>query len=318
MGDSVDASISRLEDLRDVLINKSGAEELAPRFRALFNLKAVGSEADNEEEKNKAIEYIAEAFKDSSELLKHEVAYVLGQTNNMASVSFLRAVLQDKNQEVIVRHEAAEALGALNDASSLDLLEEYYQNDPSIDIRQTCELSIARIKWQNSEKAKGETIEKSMYDSIDPAPPLPKDSVSDVVKLQEMLNDQDSSLFNRYRAMFRLRELGTDDACKALETGFNDPSALFRHEIAYVLGQLCNPLTVDTLIKVVRNSNEDGMVRHEATEALGSIATDKCLPVLKAYLNDREQIVKDSAVVALDMYEYENSNDFEYATVQAT
>lgn len=115
--------------------------------------------------------------------------------------------------------------------------------------------------------------------------------------------------------MFRLRDIGTDEACLALASGFEDTSALFKHEIAYVFGQLCNPVTVPSLIKVLKDETEAGMVRHEAAEALGSIATDECLPVLRSFLNDQEQVVRDSAIVALDMYEYENSNELEYATV---
>ena len=45
------------------------------------------------------------------------------------------------------------------------------------------------------------------------------------------------------------------------------------------------------------------MVRHEAAEALGSIATDEVLPVLKEWATrqDSPQVVKESCVVALDM-----------------
>lgn len=47
------------------------------------------------------------------------------------------------------------------------------------------------------------------------------------------------------------------------------------------------------------------MVRHEAAEALGSIATPEVLEVLESYRQDQEQVVRESCVVALDMYEYE-------------
>ena len=83
-----------------------------------------------------------------------------------------------------------------------------------------------------------------------------------------------------------------------------------------MFGQLCNPVTVPSLIKVLKDESEAGMVRHEAAEALGSIATDECLPVLQSFMNDKEDVVRDSAVVALDMYEYENSNEMEYATIK--
>lgn len=305
----INIDTASLEQLRDVLVNKTGDIALAIRFRALFNLKNIGANSSSTtEDSHKAIDYIAESFADDSELLKHEVAYVLGQIKSLYAAPHLRAVLKDENQQVMVRHEAAEAIGAIGDKESLPMLEDYFQNDPQIEIRQTCELAIERIKWEHSEKPKQENLKESMYSSIDPAPPLAQEDVK-IEKLKNILNDQEKPLFERYRAMFRLRELGTDEACLALASGFDDPSALFKHEIAYVFGQLCNPVTVPSLIKVLKSEDEAAMVRHEAAEALGSIATDECLPVLQSFLNDKDVVVRDSAVVALDMYEYENSTE---------
>ncbi|EMG50553.1 LIA1 Deoxyhypusine hydroxylase [Candida maltosa Xu316] len=314
--EAFDADNATLEQLRDVLINKNGDAKLSNRYRALFNLKSIGTEDQDRERAHVAIKYIAECFKDDSELLKHEVAYVLGQTHDLYAAPFLREVLESKDQQVMVRHEAAEALGALGDKESLPLLTEYLENDPSIEIRQTCELAIDRIHWENSDKAKTEVLEKNIFSSVDPAPPLATNTSTDKVeKLQVILNDQEAPLFERYRAMFRLRDLGTDEACLALASGFDDPSALFKHEIAYVFGQLSNPVTVPSLIRMLKDETQAGMVRHEAAEALGSIATEEVLAVLQEVSKDKEPVVRESAIVALDMYEYENSNEFEYATV---
>lgn len=298
-----------LEELRDTLVNKSGSVELGMRFRALFDLKHIGSEWETKpEDAKKAVEYIAESFKDHSELLKHEVAYVLGQTKNMNSAPILREVLKDEQgQQCMVRHEAAEALGALADVGSMSLLKYYYENDPLLEIRQTCELAIEKINYENSESAKNENLQKSAFTSIDPAPPLALENNFDLEKLTRILNDQAEPLFIRYRAMFRLRDIATDEACLALATGFSDPSALFKHEIAYVFGQLSNPVTVPALVEVLKRGSEAPMVRHEAAEALGSIASDEVLPVLKDFAKDQDEVVRDSAIVALDMYEYENS-----------
>lgn len=54
-------------------------------------------------------------------------------------------------------------------------------------------------------------------------------------------------------------------------------------------------------------------VRHEAAEALGSIADDETIAMLKTYAKDFEPIVADSCIVALDMIEFEKSGQFEYA-----
>jgi len=302
-----------LSELRATLLNESGKVDLADRFRALFHLNTLGKEGEN-----RAIDIINEGFKDPSELLKHEMAYVLGQTRQEYAIKPLIGVLNDNNQQAMVRHEAAEALGAIGNKQAVEVLQHYLKEDPLEVVRQTCELAIARIEWENSEAAKNERIAESMFSSIDPAPPLAQEQRENIERLTEKLNDQKLPLFERYRAMFRLRDVGTTEAVEALVTGFEDPSALFRHEIAYVMGQLCDPASVPALVKVLQNSSEEGMVRHEAAEALGSIATEDVLPILKDCMADNEDVVRQSAMVALDMYEYENSNELEYAAPRTT
>ena len=68
------------------------------------------------------------------------------------------------------------------------------------------------------------------------------------------------------------------NACLALLLAFlqgsyfilEGDSALFRHEVAYVLGQMQQPSAIPHLSEVLANSKEHDMVRHEAAEALGS------------------------------------------------
>jgi len=58
------------------------------------------------------------------------------------------------------------------------------------------------------------------------------------------------------------------------------------------------------------------MVRHEAAEALGSLGDeDGVEDVLRKFLDDPEQVVRESIVVALDMAEFEKNGEIEYATV---
>lgn len=97
--------------------------------------------------------------------------------------------------------------------------------------------------------------------------------------------------------------------CKGLKC----KSALFRHEVAYVLGQTQNPCGVDQLINNLQDKSENVMVRHECAEALGAIATDRCIKVLNKFKSDQERAVKESCVVALDISEFENSEQFQYA-----
>ena len=67
---------------------------------------------------------------------------------------------------------------------------------------------------------------------------------------------------------------------------------------------------------VLMDKSEDAMVRHEAAEALGSIAAPDCLKLLEDYCQDPESIVADSCIVALDMLHHEASNDWQYALTE--
>lgn len=48
-------------------------------------------------------------------------------------------------------------------------------------------------------------------------------------------------------------------------------SVLFRHEVAYVLGQIQNPVALPSLRESLSRQEEHSMVRHEAAEALGNL-----------------------------------------------
>lgn len=156
-------------------------------------------------------------------------------------------------------------------------------------------------------------IDLSIFESIDPAPPLPADPKitlnEELSKLKKELIDQSLPLFYRYRVMFRLRNIGTDAAINALTHGFKDPSALFRHEIAYVFGQLCSPHAIPCLTNVLCNTTEEAMVRHEAAEALGSIGAPNVFPILEMFLKDKERVIRESCIVATGLCEYEKNNE---------
>jgi len=295
-------------ELRRILAEETSS--LALRFRALFSLKHLAAQGNTS-----AIDAIAAAFSSESALLKHELAYCLGQSKQDYAAVPLQRVLSDEAEDPMVRHEAGEALGALGHVASLELLRKHVQ-DKEVVVAQTCELAIARIEWVTSEAAKNEELQQSVFASIDPAPPLPGTQKEvDVKKLEHQLNDQALPLFQRYRAMFRLRDIATPEAIDALAAGLDDPSALFRHEIAFVFGQLSDPYSIPALLKAAGNKNEASMVRHEAVEALGSIADERVEEFLKEYAKDNERVVRESAEVALDMAEFERSGQLEYAYI---
>ncbi|PYI25045.1 Deoxyhypusine hydroxylase [Aspergillus indologenus CBS 114.80] len=309
--------------LRKVLTSES--EPLARRFRALFSLKYLACLQPPTEKTLPAIQAIAAGFSSKSALLKHELAYCLGQTRNPDAVSYLQQVLKDTEEDAMCRHEAAEALGALGYEDSLEILKSLRDNEKELDvIRETCDIAVDRIIWENSEERKAEKLKPSDFTSIDPAPPLPMATEQpSIPELEKTLLDTKIPLFQRYRAMFALRDLASPpdlptavEAVDALAKGLKDPSALFRHEVAFVFGQLCHPASVPCLTECLSDQAEMGMVRHEAAEALGSLGdVEGVEDTLKKFLNDPEQVVRDSIIVALDMAEFEKSGEVEYALV---
>ena len=134
---------------------------LSQRYRALFGLKHHACVQPPTENTVPAVEAIAAGFSTSSALLKHEVAYCLGQTGNLATAPYLRDVLQNFKEDPMVRHESAEALGALGDTGSLDLLKAR-RDDPKeeVVVKETCEIADARIEWEASEESKAESLKQ--------------------------------------------------------------------------------------------------------------------------------------------------------------
>ncbi|CAO2641280.1 Deoxyhypusine hydroxylase [Lemmus lemmus] len=274
-------------------------EPLQARFRALFTLRGLGGPH--------AIAWISRAFKDSSALLKHELAYCLGQMQDSRAIPVLVDVLRDTSQEPMVRHEAGEALGAIGNPEVLDLLRQY-STDPVVEVAETCQLAVGRLEWLQQHP--GEAGSAGPYLSVDPTPPAAE---QDVGRLREALLDEARPLFERYRAMFALRNVGGEEAALALAEGLRCGSALFRHEVGYVLGQLQHEAAVGELAATLARTNESAMVRHECAEALGAIARPACLAALREHITDPERVVRESCEVALDMYEHERGLDFQYA-----
>lgn len=150
------ASVGIVEGLKSQLCNESSP--LALRFRALFSLKHLAKEYDGSAA-DEAVLAIAAAFDSPSALLKHELAYCLGQSRKAAATNPLRRVLENLEEDPMCRHEAAEGLAALGDVNSLPLLRYFRDREgEAVVVRETCEIAIDRIEWQQSEQSKKEKL----------------------------------------------------------------------------------------------------------------------------------------------------------------
>ena len=145
--------------------------------------------------------------------------------------------------------QAAEALGAIGSTDSTPILEKYCQ-DPVPEVAETCQVAVDStdndVKVRNCSPSPGIRWTQEHrdalcqdglpYASVDPAPP--EDASLSVEALRAQLLDTNTSTFKRYKALFALRNKGGNEAALAIADALNDSSALFRHEVAYVLGQM--------------------------------------------------------------------------------
>lgn len=255
-----------------------------------------------------------------SVLLQHEMAYNVGQSGQAdAAVPGLSRIVRDRTRyDLVTRHEAAESLGALGSLQAEALLIEF--SDPAVEsevaIRESCALALARVRMAASKGAAAlQPPADCPFVSIDPSPAFNEYTTADGQSVPRTLSElatillDDSGvtrLFDRYMAMFSLRNIGSEAAVHLLGRALleDKASALFRHEVAFVLGQLEAPCSQPALVAALKNESEAAMVRHEAAEALGAIADPMTLPVLAQYASHSEPLVRDSCVVALEMHRY--------------
>lgn len=287
---------------------KSEETPIEIRMRLLFEARHIGGDA--------AVNALIGGLESStSVLLRHEIAYVLGQLGIHSDVAIgtLKQLLKDDREDAMVRHEAAEGLAALGVISALPLVAEYL-NDSCVPLRETCILAHKSLesRLEHGPAAKNE------FNTVDPTgageyvssttgaaraalgisrahlsrhsltfncnepvssdvyelKPSEKQSMSED-ELGALMKNDEASLWDRYEALFMLRNLKTDKStrliCEAMEYCENG-SEVFRHEAAFVLGQIQEVASVPALIKALGTSAEHGMVRHEAALALGSVA----------------------------------------------
>lgn len=82
---------------------------------------------------------------------------------------------------------------------------------------ETCQLAVRRLEWLQQHSGE---LAAGPYLSVDPAPPAEE---RDLGRLRAALLDEALPLFDRYRAMFALRDAGGKEAALALAEGEEGP-----------------------------------------------------------------------------------------------
>jgi len=231
-------------------------------------------------------------------LLRHEIAYILGQLGDKDCIHVLSSILQDEAECTIVRHECAEALGMINNNECKSILEKYQYNE-LLEIQQTCQVALHYMNHQHKNN-------NTKYNCKDVAMPLSNECT--IRELGDFLQNPTNPIYTRYQALFSLRDKGNSECIHILGKVliYDTSSNLLKHEIAYVLGQLQHFDGIEYLEISLRNVKECNMVRHESAEALGNMVEgrDDVKKVLREYLKDEDQVVRESCELVLDEKDY--------------
>jgi hypothetical protein len=161
-------NISTLQ-LGDILLDS--ASPLEQRYRAMFSLRNRGG--------MEAVQQLCRTLlhDTSSPLLRHEVAFVLGQLQHVSSIDALETSLSRLNEHTMVRHESAEALGAIEGtAQEWQRIEEIllkYQHDPDPAVAESCIVALDAADYFGTvtvtrvEEEKGEEVNNTNIDGAD-------------------------------------------------------------------------------------------------------------------------------------------------------
>jgi len=87
---------------------------------------------------------------------------------------------------------------------------------------------------------------------------------NNILAIGRVLNDSTRPMKERFRALFTLKNIGGATAIDQIHTCFKDQSALLKHELAYCLGQMQDPIAINILVNVLEDVSQEPMVRHEA------------------------------------------------------
>jgi deoxyhypusine monooxygenase len=111
-------------------------------------------------------------------------------------------------------------------------------------------------------------------------------------------------LLLRVHSVCMLEHIGNEEMveplCRVLG---EDSSPLTRHEAAFTLGQLGYRSAVPALVKAMLH-DASPIVRHESAVALSSIGDHAIVPQLKKAIEDKDEDVRNSALIAFEYLNY--------------
>lgn len=322
-------SLIPIKDCELILQNPN--KSVKEKYDVLYHLRTHANE-ESAEALRRSYSFL------NSDLLQHEIMFILGQIKQDCSLEYLTGVLCDEKESPVVRHEAGEALSNFFKYKEqvFSVLSKFKDHPESL-IRSTAQIALKKLEYPSIREKYG----KFIPGSIEPGAPFDEselmlflqekgyikegeffiwpmilevssESVDSMVEssakpIDRMLFDDNLHEFYKYRLMYFLRNkmdlIGTVLLTRLMEKDrWHKSSPLLRHEVAYIFGQLGallkNPYTEDVLTKLIADQDEYPIVRHEAILAYADVFGET-EHIIKLR-DDPEQIVSESAQIILD------------------
>lgn len=291
--------------LRQILA--SPTETVENKYQALFQLRSIPTE--------EACLALRESYPHlgSSDFLKHDVMYILGQNRFPSSLDFLLKALHDESESAVVRHEAAEALSNFPEFRDRLIPElRKHWDSPVSELRSTVRLSVPKLEQYDPSS---NNFNKFMKGTIEPAEPFSHAQLTQylasVGKTEEdllgIMVDPSVDEYIRYRVMYFLRDKNDLESAKTvarvlLKAHRTSTTPLQRHEVCFVMGQFDQKANDPEIRKIlgdnITDSSEADIVRHEAILAYSQIWGNDALIV--AQKQDANQLVNESATVVMN------------------
>jgi deoxyhypusine monooxygenase len=285
----------------------SPTESLDNKYQALFNLRSIPSE--------ESCAALRESYPHlgSSDFLKHDVMYILGQNQFPSSIDFLIKSMNDESESAVVRHEAAEALANFSDFKDKTIPElKKHWDSPVSELRSTVRLAIPKLEQFNPAS---NLFNKFMKGTIEPAEPFSAAQLAEYLAsigkteddLLDILVSPAVEEYIRYRVMYYLRDKADLQSAKTVARVLKkqyrtSTSPLMRHEVCFVMGQFNDKANDPEIRQIlgddITDQEEAPIVRHEAILAYSQIWGNDELII--AQKNDPNQLVNESANIVMN------------------
>jgi len=253
-------------------------------------------------------------------LMRHEIAFTLGQTETEAALETLKHILIDDNEDEVTRHEAAESIALIDSRPFEKLLKRFARERDRNPI--LADTSILALEGLRQYRERGEDAEDAPFvpsaicgcaQSVDHLSKIEASEGRSGASLEELsrtLASSEKTLYERYAALFELRDCHRNQAPDIISFALRKDrtSACLRHEMAFTLGLFGDPKSMRVLIDTLENSKEHDVVRHEAAISLGSIDMDEAYRALLRHASSRRAMVRESCLAALAMRPFTTGN----------